>query len=152
MMIRIQEPKSLRKIVHMDWVTPLPPGGHRSFNACLVLVDSYTIISDRAPKFTSALWTNLHTLFGTKISFSIAYHLKADGLAEIMIQNSEDIIRGFCAYGIEFKDFDGFTHDWCTLLTALELAYKTSIHSSTRKKLAENTTNARKRLKSKTSL
>ncbi|MBW0565751.1 hypothetical protein O181_105466 [Austropuccinia psidii MF-1] len=25
------------------------------------------IISDRDPKFTSALWTNLHTLFGTKL-------------------------------------------------------------------------------------
>ncbi|MBW0590239.1 hypothetical protein O181_129954 [Austropuccinia psidii MF-1] len=36
-------------------------------------------------------------------------------------------------YGLEFKDSDGFTHDWCTLIPALELAYKTSIHSSTRK-------------------
>ncbi|MBW0513692.1 hypothetical protein O181_053407 [Austropuccinia psidii MF-1] len=26
---------------------------------------------------------------------------------------------------------DGFTHDWCTLIPALELAYKTSVHSST---------------------
>ncbi|MBW0558891.1 hypothetical protein O181_098606 [Austropuccinia psidii MF-1] len=34
------------------------------------------IISDRHPKFTSALWTNLHSLFGTKLSFSTAYHLK----------------------------------------------------------------------------
>ncbi|MBW0464155.1 hypothetical protein O181_003870 [Austropuccinia psidii MF-1] len=32
------------------------------------------IISDRDPKFTSALWTNLHKLFGAKISFSTAYH------------------------------------------------------------------------------
>ncbi|MBW0524728.1 hypothetical protein O181_064443 [Austropuccinia psidii MF-1] len=39
--------------------------------------------------------------------------------------------RRFCAYGLEFKDSDGFTHEWCTLLTALELAYKTSVHSST---------------------
>ncbi|MBW0553407.1 hypothetical protein O181_093122 [Austropuccinia psidii MF-1] len=31
------------------------------------------IISDRDPKFTSALWTNLHQLFGTKLSFSKAY-------------------------------------------------------------------------------
>ncbi|MBW0528696.1 hypothetical protein O181_068411 [Austropuccinia psidii MF-1] len=82
----------------MDWVTALPPGGDRSFNACLVLVDRYNktpmflplheddtammilnrgightglfqnIISDRDPKFTSALWTNLQNLFGTKLS------------------------------------------------------------------------------------
>ncbi|MBW0537281.1 hypothetical protein O181_076996 [Austropuccinia psidii MF-1] len=50
-----------------------------------------------------------------------------------MIQTVEKIIRRFCTYGVEFKDSDGFTHDWCTLIPALELAYKTSIHSSTGK-------------------
>ncbi|MBW0587184.1 hypothetical protein O181_126899 [Austropuccinia psidii MF-1] len=30
------------------------------------------IISDMEAKFTSALWTNLHQLFGTKLSFSTA--------------------------------------------------------------------------------
>ncbi|MBW0505021.1 hypothetical protein O181_044736 [Austropuccinia psidii MF-1] len=39
------------------------------------------IISDRNPKLTSALWTNLHQLFGTKISFSTAYHQQTHGLA-----------------------------------------------------------------------
>ncbi|MBW0529616.1 hypothetical protein O181_069331 [Austropuccinia psidii MF-1] len=120
MMIQIQEPKSPGEIVHMDWVTALPPGGDRSYNACLVLVDRYrkttmflpchkddtamdtaimiwnkvishkglfqNIISDRDPKFTSALWKNLNNLFGTKLSFSTAYHPQIDGLAEIMIQ------------------------------------------------------------------
>ncbi|MBW0464367.1 hypothetical protein O181_004082 [Austropuccinia psidii MF-1] len=43
------------------------------------------------------------------------------------------MIRRFCAYELEFKDSDGFTHDWCTLITALELAYRTSIHYSTGK-------------------
>ncbi|MBW0475401.1 hypothetical protein O181_015116 [Austropuccinia psidii MF-1] len=81
----------------MDWVTGLPPGGDRSYNACLVIVDRFSktpiflpfhkddaamdtalliwnrvvswtgiftnIISDRAPKFTSELWTTLHQLF-----------------------------------------------------------------------------------------
>ncbi|MBW0507190.1 hypothetical protein O181_046905 [Austropuccinia psidii MF-1] len=50
-----------------------------------------------------------------------------------MIQTLEDMIRRFCAYGLEFKDSDGFTHDWCTLIPALELAYKTSIYFSTGK-------------------
>ncbi|MBW0574587.1 hypothetical protein O181_114302 [Austropuccinia psidii MF-1] len=89
------------------------------------------IISDRDPKFTSALWTNLHQLFGTKLSFSTAYHPQTDGLAERMIQTLEDMVRKFCAYGPEFKDCDGFTHDWCTLFPALELAYEKSIHAST---------------------
>ncbi|MBW0561596.1 hypothetical protein O181_101311 [Austropuccinia psidii MF-1] len=40
------------------------------------------IISDREPKFTSALWTNSHKLLGTNVSFSTAYHPQTDGLAE----------------------------------------------------------------------
>ncbi|MBW0569479.1 hypothetical protein O181_109194 [Austropuccinia psidii MF-1] len=70
------------------------------------------IISDRDSKFTSPLWTNLHRVFGTKFSFSTEYHPQTDGLAERMIQNLEDMIRRFCAYGLEFKDSDGLTHDW----------------------------------------
>ncbi|MBW0529335.1 hypothetical protein O181_069050 [Austropuccinia psidii MF-1] len=106
MMVQVQEPRYPREIVHMDWVTELPPGGDRSYNACLVSVDGYgktpmflpcdkddtgimiwneaishtglfqNIISDRDPRFTSALWTNLYNLFGTKLSFSTAYHPK----------------------------------------------------------------------------
>ncbi|MBW0542170.1 hypothetical protein O181_081885 [Austropuccinia psidii MF-1] len=87
----------------MDWVTILRPGGERSYNACLVIVERFSktpiflpchkddttidtalpiwnrvvswtgiftnIISDREPKFTSALWTNLPQFFGTKLSF-----------------------------------------------------------------------------------
>jgi hypothetical protein len=73
-------------------------------------------------------------LFGTKLAFSsTAYHPQTDGLAERMIQNLEEILRRFCAYGLEFKESDGFTHDWVTLLPALELAYRTSTHASTGK-------------------
>ncbi|MBW0583977.1 hypothetical protein O181_123692 [Austropuccinia psidii MF-1] len=162
---KIQEPRTPWEIVHMHWVTGLPPGGERSYNACLVIVDIFSkspiflpchkddtamdaalliwirvvswtgiftnIISDRDPKFTSALWTNLHQLFGTMLSFSIAYHPQTDGLAERMIQTLEEIKRRFCAYGLESKYCDGFTHYWCNLLPALELAYKTTIHAIT---------------------
>ncbi|MBW0536075.1 hypothetical protein O181_075790 [Austropuccinia psidii MF-1] len=94
---------------------------------------SQSLISERDTKFTSTLWTNFYNLFGTKLSFSKPYHPQTDGLAESMIQTLEDMIRRFCAYGLEFKDSYGFTHDWCTLIPALELAYNTSIHSSTGK-------------------
>ncbi|MBW0520774.1 hypothetical protein O181_060489 [Austropuccinia psidii MF-1] len=43
------------------------------------------------------------------------------------------MIRRFCAYGLELKDSNGFTHDWCTLIPALELSYETSINLSTGK-------------------
>ncbi|MBW0567101.1 hypothetical protein O181_106816 [Austropuccinia psidii MF-1] len=109
-MIKFQEPSRPWKIVHMYWVTGLPPGGDRSYNSCLVTVYRFSktqipfpckkdhtdmdttlliwnrevswtaifpnFISDREPKFTSALWSNLHQLFGTKLSFSTAYHTK----------------------------------------------------------------------------
>ncbi|MBW0505103.1 hypothetical protein O181_044818 [Austropuccinia psidii MF-1] len=168
MIHQIQEPKFPLEIADMDWVTALPPGGDRSYNACLVLADRYSktplflpchkddtamdtaimiwnkvishtglfqnIISDRDPQFTQALWTNLHNFFGTKLSFSTAYHPQTYGLAERMIQTLEyNMIRRFCAYGLEFKDSDGFTHVWCTLIQALELEYETSIHSFTGK-------------------
>ncbi|MBW0507255.1 hypothetical protein O181_046970 [Austropuccinia psidii MF-1] len=41
-MIKIEEPRKPWKIVHMDWVTGLPPGGYRSYNACLVIVDRFS--------------------------------------------------------------------------------------------------------------
>ncbi|MBW0543572.1 hypothetical protein O181_083287 [Austropuccinia psidii MF-1] len=61
------------------------------------------IISDGDPKFTSTLWTNLHRFFGTKFSFSTAYHPQTDRLAERMVQALEEMIRKFFSYGLEFK-------------------------------------------------
>ncbi|MBW0514208.1 hypothetical protein O181_053923 [Austropuccinia psidii MF-1] len=42
-MIKIQEPRKPWEIVHMDGVTGLPPGGDRSYNACLMIVDRFTL-------------------------------------------------------------------------------------------------------------
>ncbi|MBW0531159.1 hypothetical protein O181_070874 [Austropuccinia psidii MF-1] len=38
----------------------------------------------------------------------------------------EDILRKFCEYGMENKDHQGYTHDWVTLLPAVQLAYNTT--------------------------
>ncbi|MBW0532389.1 hypothetical protein O181_072104 [Austropuccinia psidii MF-1] len=88
-MIKIQETSRPWEIFHMYWVTGLQPGGDRSYNAFLVIVERFSktqiflpchkddtpmdtalliwnrvvsrtgiftnIISDRDPKFTSAL-------------------------------------------------------------------------------------------------
>ncbi|MBW0471907.1 hypothetical protein O181_011622 [Austropuccinia psidii MF-1] len=72
-------------------------------------------------------------MLGTKLAFSTAYHLQTDSLAERMIQTMEDIIRIFCAYGMEYKDHEGYTHDWVTLIPEVQLAYNTSQHSTTGK-------------------
>ncbi|MBW0576004.1 hypothetical protein O181_115719 [Austropuccinia psidii MF-1] len=72
-------------------------------------------------------------MLGTKLAFSTDYHPQTDGLAESMIQTMEDILRRFCAYGMEYKDHEGYTHDWVTLLPAVQLPYNTSQHSTTGK-------------------
>ncbi|MBW0471253.1 hypothetical protein O181_010968 [Austropuccinia psidii MF-1] len=125
----------------MDWVTGLVPGDKGNFNSFLVIFDRYSkgvrvpkiIISDRDPKFTSELWTNLYYTSGTKLAFSTAYHPQPDCLAERMIQTVEDILRGLCAYCMEYRDHEGYTHDRVTLLPAVQLAYNTSQHSTTGK-------------------
>ncbi|MBW0586533.1 hypothetical protein O181_126248 [Austropuccinia psidii MF-1] len=42
LMIHLQEPSTLWEVVHMDWVTALPPGGDKTYNECLVIVDRYS--------------------------------------------------------------------------------------------------------------
>ncbi|MBW0460574.1 hypothetical protein O181_000289 [Austropuccinia psidii MF-1] len=163
----IEEPKHPWETINMDWVTGLVPGGKENYNACLIIVDTFSksmrflpfhkeetametallfwnniistcgvpkiIMGDREPKFTSELWTNLYDMLGTKLAFSTAYHSQTDGLAERMIQRMEDILRRFCAGGMEYKDHEGYTHDWVTLLQAVQLAYNTSQHYTTGK-------------------
>ncbi|MBW0483204.1 hypothetical protein O181_022919 [Austropuccinia psidii MF-1] len=89
------------------------------------------IICDREPKFTSSPWTNIYRLVGTELSISTAYHPKTDGLVERMFQTLEDMIKRFCAYGLEFKDLQDFTYGWETLIPELELEHKKSVHCPT---------------------
>ncbi|MBW0504007.1 hypothetical protein O181_043722 [Austropuccinia psidii MF-1] len=136
-MIKIQEPSRLWETVYMDWVTGLPPRGDRGYNACLVIVDRFSKNpiflpchkDDKATNTALLIWNR--KLFGTKVSFSTDYHPKTDGLDERMIQTLEDMVRRFCAYGVEIKDCDVFTHHWCTLLPELAFSYKKLIHAST---------------------
>ncbi|MBW0479648.1 hypothetical protein O181_019363 [Austropuccinia psidii MF-1] len=77
------------------------------------------MINDRDPKSKLEFLTNLYDILGTKLSFSTYYHPQTDGLAERMIQTLEDILKRVCAYGTEYKDHEGHTHDWVTLLPAV---------------------------------
>ncbi|MBW0490695.1 hypothetical protein O181_030410 [Austropuccinia psidii MF-1] len=91
------------------------------------------IICDTDPKFRSEVWTNLYDMLGTKPAFFKAHHPQTDVLAESKIQTMEDILKIFCAYSMEDKDHEGYTHDWVTLLPEFHLAYNTSQHSNTGK-------------------
>ncbi|MBW0516903.1 hypothetical protein O181_056618 [Austropuccinia psidii MF-1] len=115
LMIHIQEPSTPWGVVHIYRKTPIFLPCHKddtAIDTALLIwnrVQSHNglfrnIISVRDPKFTSALCTNLHKLLGTKLSFSTAYHPQKEGLVERMIQSLEDMIRRFCAYGLELKE------------------------------------------------
>ncbi|MBW0461582.1 hypothetical protein O181_001297 [Austropuccinia psidii MF-1] len=131
-MIKIQEPSIHLETVHLDWVTGLPPGGDKWYNLCLLIGDRFSKTpiffpchkDDRAMDTAPLIWNR-------ELYFYKAYHSQTDGLAERMIQDLGDMVRRICAYGIEFKDCNEFTHDGCTLLTKLKLEYKTSINAST---------------------
>ncbi|MBW0535318.1 hypothetical protein O181_075033 [Austropuccinia psidii MF-1] len=135
----IEEPKHPRETINMDWVTGLVPGGKENFNACLIIVDRFSKSMSCLPchKEDTAMDTAL--LFWNNI-------ISTYGLAERMIQTMEDILRGFCAYGMEYKDHEGYTDEWATLLPAVQLAYNTSQHSTTGK----NTCTGREKVESAT--
>ncbi|MBW0465273.1 hypothetical protein O181_004988 [Austropuccinia psidii MF-1] len=124
----------------MDWVTGLVPGGKGKFNACLVIVDSNSKIvrflpchkEEKAMDTALLFWNNIISTC-TNIAFSTAYHPQTGGLAERMIQTMEDILRRFCKYGMEYKDHEGYTHYWVTLIPEAQLAYNTSQHYTTGK-------------------
>ncbi|MBW0565384.1 hypothetical protein O181_105099, partial [Austropuccinia psidii MF-1] len=94
-MIKIQQSRPW-EIVHMDWDDTAIDTALLIWNRVVSWSGIFTnIISDRDPKITSALWTNLQQLFGTKLSFSTAYNPKTDRLAKRMIQTLEVMVRRF---------------------------------------------------------
>ncbi|MBW0571128.1 hypothetical protein O181_110843 [Austropuccinia psidii MF-1] len=42
LIIHIKEPSTLWDVIHMYWVTALPPGGEKSYNEFLVIIDRYS--------------------------------------------------------------------------------------------------------------
>ncbi|MBW0466690.1 hypothetical protein O181_006405 [Austropuccinia psidii MF-1] len=78
-----------------------------------------SIISNRDPKFTSEFWTNLYDMLRIKLAFHTAYHPQTDDLAERIIQTMNDILRRFCAYGMEYKEHEGYNRDWVTILPSV---------------------------------
>ncbi|MBW0492910.1 hypothetical protein O181_032625 [Austropuccinia psidii MF-1] len=109
LLIHIQESRYPWEVFHKDWVTELPPSGNKIYSSCIDILDRYSKTpiflpchkDDTAIDTALLLWNRdiSHTgLFGTKLSFSTAYHPQTDGLSQRMIQNLEDLMRLFCAY------------------------------------------------------
>ena len=80
-----------------------------------------SIVSDRDPRFTSRFWKELQSVLGTKLKFSITFHLQTDGQLKRLIQVLEDMLRG-CV--IEFSG------SWDRYIPLMEFAYNSSFQSS----------------------
>ncbi|MBW0579978.1 hypothetical protein O181_119693 [Austropuccinia psidii MF-1] len=99
----------------MYWATGIVPGGKENYNACLIIVDRFSKSmrclpchkEDTAMHTALLFWNNIISTCGVpKIIISDrpqTYHPQTDVLAERMIQTMEDILRRFCAYGMEDK-------------------------------------------------
>ena len=79
------------------------------------------IVSDRDPRFTSAFWTSLFKLLGTKLQMSSAAHPKTDGQTERVNRILEDVLRSYAT---------SFT-SWSAFLPLAEFALSDAIHAST---------------------
>ena len=79
------------------------------------------IVSDRDPRFTSAFWTSLFELLGTKLQMSTAAHPETDGQTERVNRVLEDVLR---SYATSFSS-------WSTFLPLAEFALNNAVHAST---------------------
>ncbi|CDJ64475.1 OSIGBa0102O13.1 protein, related [Eimeria necatrix] len=80
------------------------------------------LISDRDPRFQSDLWQQLCHRFDVKRAMSSSYHPQSDGQTERLNRTLEQMFHTYIQSG---------EREWERLLSALELAYNTTSHSST---------------------
>lgn len=72
------------------------------------------VLSDRDSKFTSAVWTNLCEMLGTRQKLATAFRQQANGVTERVNQTIENYPRAFSNSNI---------NDWDELLAVAEFAY-----------------------------
>ncbi|KAE9171559.1 hypothetical protein PF004_g27521 [Phytophthora fragariae] len=113
------------KMVHLipvsDTVTAAETAGH--FIDCVFRHHGLpeSIVSDRAPRFTSAFWSSLFQLLGTKLSMSTAAHPETDGQTERVNRVLEHVLR---SYATSFAS-------WSSFLPLAEFALNNAEHAST---------------------
>ncbi|RYC62820.1 hypothetical protein CHU98_g3380 [Xylaria longipes] len=84
------------------------------------------IISDRDPKFLSALWKTVWKKLQTKLLYTTAYHPQADGQSEIAVQTAQSALR----YYVNSLDDPA---EWEDSLPRLQFEYNNSRNSTTGK-------------------
>ena len=81
-----------------------------------------SIVSDRDPRFTSAFWTEVHRLLGTKLMMSTAFHPQTDGATERVNRVINSILRAVIKLD---------QSDWCEKLPMVEFAINSAENKST---------------------
>jgi hypothetical protein len=143
--------------VSLDLITQLPPCRGSGHDAVVVFVDGLTkmiravpakttitaegvadlffehvfrlfgmpkvLVSDRDPRFTGHFWQRLFERTGTRLNMSTARHPETDGQTERANRTLEEMLR---AYVSPYQD------DWDQHLLAVEFAYNSSEHASTK--------------------
>ncbi|KAE9025035.1 hypothetical protein PR003_g11887 [Phytophthora rubi] len=69
-----------------------------------------SVVSDHDPRFTSAFWSSLFQLLGTKLSMSTAAHPETDGQTERVNRVLEDALR---SYATSFASWSSFLPPCC---------------------------------------
>ncbi|GMF21095.1 unnamed protein product [Phytophthora fragariaefolia] len=80
-----------------------------------------SIVSDRDPRFTSALWTRLFALPGTRLLMSTTAHPETDGQTERVNRVLEDVLRSYAT---------SFT-SWSSFLPMAEFVLNNATNAST---------------------
>ena len=81
------------------------------------------IVSDRDPKFTAKLWTELFSCLGTQLAHSSSYHPQSDGQTKIVNKCLECYLLCFAS--------DKQTQ-WVKWLPLAEWWYNTSFHTTSK--------------------
>lgn len=76
-----------------------------------------SIVSDRDPRFTSGLWTQLTSICGISLKTSTSNHPQSDGSTEIMNLMISSCLLCYCNYN---------QASWAELLPAAEYAYNSA--------------------------
>lgn len=80
-----------------------------------------TTVSDRDVVFTSAFWTHLFKLSGTKLNFTSAYHPQNEGQTEVVNRIIEVYLRCFTS---------DHPRRWVQWISWAEYCYNTRYHSA----------------------
>lgn len=81
-----------------------------------------SIVSDRDTKFTSAFWTEVHRLLGTRLLMSTVFHPQTDGATERANRSIIQVLRSLVKPN---------QADWVNQLPMVEFALNSSVSAST---------------------